>query len=70
MSVIQPVQRAQVVRPWLPELLPQFQHFVWLDCDLWVQNGEFMGPMIAGATRRPFGGGGSRQLALSRERSI
>src|SRR4029077_13016187 len=42
MSVIRPAQRAQVVRPWLPELLPQFQHFVWLDSDTWVQNGEFM----------------------------
>ena len=53
MSVIQPVQRAQAVRPWLPELLPQFQHFVWLDCDTWVQNGEFMGQMIAGANAAP-----------------
>ena len=53
MSVIRPVQRAQVVRPWLPELLPQFQHFVWLDCDLWVQNGEFMSLMIAGAHTMP-----------------
>ena len=53
MSVIQPVQRAQVVRPWLPELLPQVQHLVWLDCDLWVQNGEFMSLMIAGAHTMP-----------------
>jgi hypothetical protein len=53
MSVIEPVQRAQAVRPWLPELLPQFQHFVWLDSDTWVQNGEFMGHMIAGANVAP-----------------
>jgi hypothetical protein len=53
MSVIQPVQRAQAVRPWLPELLPQFQHFVWLDSDTWVQNNEFMGQMIAGANAAP-----------------
>jgi len=53
MSVIQPVQRAQVVRPWLPELLPQFEHFVWLDSDTWVQNNEFMGQMIAGANAAP-----------------
>ena len=52
-SVIKPAQRAQVVRPWLPELLPQFQHFVWLDSDTWVQNGEFMGHMIAGANVAP-----------------
>jgi len=53
MSVIRPAQRAQVVRPWLPELLPQFQHFVWLDSDTWVQNGEFMGLMSAGANIAP-----------------
>jgi hypothetical protein len=53
MSVIKPVQRAQAMRPWLPELLPQFQHLVWLDCDLWVQNGEFMSLMIAGAQTMP-----------------
>jgi hypothetical protein len=53
MAVIQPVQRAQVVRPWLPELLPQFEHFVWLDSDTWVQNNEFMGQMIAGANAAP-----------------
>jgi hypothetical protein len=53
MSVIKPVQRAQAVRPWLPELLPQVQHLVWLDCDLWVQNGEFMSLMIAGAHTMP-----------------
>jgi hypothetical protein len=53
MSVIEPAQRAQAVRPWLPELLPQFQHFVWLDSDTWVQNGEFMGHMIAGANVAP-----------------
>jgi hypothetical protein len=55
MSVIQPVQGAQVVRPWLPDLLPQFQHFVWLDSDTWVQNAEFMGHMIAGANAVPDG---------------
>ena len=53
MSVITPAQRAQVVRPWLPELLPQVRHFVWLDCDLWVQNGEFMNLMIAAAQMMP-----------------
>jgi len=53
MSVITPAQRAQVVRPWLPELLPQIRHFVWLDCDLWVQNGEFMNLMIAAAQMMP-----------------
>jgi hypothetical protein len=53
MSVITPVQRAMAVRPWLPELLPQFDHFVWLDCDLWVQNGDFMQQLRAGANAAP-----------------
>ena len=53
MSVIRPVQRAPVVRPWLPELVPQLQRFVWLDCGLWVQYGKFMSLMIAGAHRMP-----------------
>jgi hypothetical protein len=53
MSVVSPVQRAQVVRPWLPDLLPQYEHFVWLDCDLWVQNDEFMIMMRAGAKMAP-----------------
>jgi hypothetical protein len=52
MSVISPVHRAQVVRPWLPDLLPQ-DHFVWLDCDLWVQNRDFMSLMRAGAKMAP-----------------
>jgi hypothetical protein len=32
-GVIEPVQRALAVRPYLPALLPRFEHFVWLDCD-------------------------------------
>lgn len=51
-SVIKPHQRAQVVRPWLPELLPQIEHFIWLDCDLWVQNAMLLKVMRAGARIR------------------
>ena len=53
MSVISAAQRAQVVRPWLPDLLPQFEYLICLDCDLWVQNGEFMIVMRAGAKMAP-----------------
>lgn len=49
MSVIKPVQRAQVIRPWLPDLLSQFDLFIWLDCDMWVQNGDLMNVIRAGA---------------------
>ena len=30
MAVIRSSQRAQVVRPWIPDLLPQFDHLIWL----------------------------------------
>ncbi|MFI5011425.1 MAG: hypothetical protein ACHQAY_03665 [Hyphomicrobiales bacterium] len=53
MAVIRPVQRAQVVRPWLPELLPRFEHFIWLDCDLWLQNGDVVKVLRAGANAVP-----------------
>src|SRR5262245_21156666 len=33
LAVIKPHQRAQVVRPWLPQMLPQHEHLVWLDSD-------------------------------------
>ena len=53
MAVIKPVQRAQVVRPWLPALLPQYEHLIWLDCDLWLQNGELIALMRTGANLAP-----------------
>jgi len=53
MDVIKPVQRAQVVRPWLPFLLPQFEHIIWLDCDLWLQNGDLMHQMRFAANIAP-----------------
>jgi hypothetical protein len=53
MAVIKPVQRAQVVRPWLPALLPQYEHLIWLDCDLWLQNGELIAHLKAGAGIMP-----------------
>jgi hypothetical protein len=52
-AVIRPVHRALVVRPHLPALLPQFEHFVWLDCDVWVQDLDFMRIMSHGAHAAP-----------------
>jgi len=53
MSVISPVQRAQVVRPWLPDLFPGFELLIWLDCDLWLQNAEVIHHITAGANVLP-----------------
>lgn len=53
MAVITPVQRAMAMRPWLPQLLPQFDHIVWLDCDLWVQNGDVIKFLRGGAQAAP-----------------
>jgi hypothetical protein len=50
---MRPVHRALVIRPHLPALLPQFEHFVWLDCDVWVQNLDFMNVMWDGANSTP-----------------
>ena len=65
MAVITPVQRAMAMRPWLPQLLPQFDHIVWLDCDLWLQNGDVIRFLRGGAhTRARQHHGGARHLAL------
>ena len=52
-AVIRPAHRALVVRPHLPVLLPQFEHFIWLDCDVWVQDLNFMSAMLHGANVAP-----------------
>ena len=53
MSLITPARRAQVIRPWLPQLLPQFDHFIWLDCDLWLQDGRVVNMLRSGARVYP-----------------
>jgi hypothetical protein len=53
LSVITPSQRAMAMRPWLPQLVPDFEHLIWLDCDLWLQNGEVIHHMLAGANAAP-----------------
>jgi len=53
MAVITPTQRAMAMRPWLSELLPQFEHLIWLDCDTWLQNGDVIHCLRAGANAMP-----------------
>jgi len=53
MAVITPVQRAMAMRPWLPQILPQFDHIIWLDCDLWLQNGDVIRFLRGGAQAAP-----------------
>ena len=52
-AIIKPSQRAMVMRPWLPQMLPGYEHIIWLDCDLWLQNGEAIGHFRAGANMLP-----------------
>jgi len=53
MEVITPVQRAMAMRPWLPQILPHYDHFIWLDCDLWLQNGDVIRFLRGGAQTQP-----------------
>jgi hypothetical protein len=53
MAVIKPHQRAQVMRPWLPDMLPESEHIIWLDSDLWLQNGNVINILRAGAGLAP-----------------
>lgn len=39
-SVLQPYQYAQILRPWIPSLLPDYDDFIWFDSDIWLQNGD------------------------------
>ncbi len=40
LSVIEPYQRALVMRPWLPEILENYNLFIWFDADTWLQSDE------------------------------
>ncbi len=33
-----PYMRAQLVRPFLPQLLPDYERLAWLDADIWIQD--------------------------------
>ncbi len=52
-AVITPSQRAMAMRPWLPQLVPGYEHIIWLDCDLWLQNAEVIQYLRAGANASP-----------------
>src|SRR5215471_12820709 len=52
-AVITPAQRAMAMRPWLPKLITHYDHIVWLDCDLWVQNGDVIKHLRSGAQLMP-----------------
>jgi hypothetical protein len=40
LSVIEPYQRALVMRPWLPEILVGYDLYIWFDADTWLQSDD------------------------------
>lgn len=40
LSLIEPYQRALVMRPWLPEILTGYDLYIWFDADTWLQNDD------------------------------
>lgn len=52
-AVITPAQRAMAMRPWLPKLIPHYDHIVWFDCDMWVQDGKVINHLRNGAVIAP-----------------
>ena len=40
MDVIKPSQWAQVLRPWLPDIVPDCETLIWIDADIWFQTDE------------------------------
>lgn len=40
LALIKPYNVAQMVRPYLPELLGGYEAYLWLDSDIWVQDGR------------------------------
>jgi hypothetical protein len=40
LSVIEPYQRALVMRPWLPEILAGYDLYIWFDADTWLQSDD------------------------------
>lgn len=47
LDVIQPQQRAQVLRPWIPDLVTGYERYVWFDSDIWVQDGQVLSVLHA-----------------------
>ncbi|MBS0241645.1 MAG: hypothetical protein JSS20_05665 [Proteobacteria bacterium] len=44
-----PSFRAMTARPWLPRYFPGFETYVWLDADVWVQDGNALTLLIDSA---------------------
>lgn len=45
--------QAQYVRPFIPEIFPGYDYYVWLDSDTWVQDGETIRSLLNTVTRFP-----------------
>ncbi len=43
-----------VCRPFIPQIFPGYETYIWLDGDTWVQDGAALDLLIAGAGRRGF----------------
>ena len=50
LSVIEPYQRALVMRPWLPEILGGYDLYIWFDADTWLQSDDVI-KVICGSQR-------------------
>lgn len=48
-----PYMMGQVVRPYLPDLLPEHDIIIHLDCDVWVQNDEFLTVLLGCVAETP-----------------
>ena len=53
LSVIEPYQRALVMRPWLPEILDNYSLYIWFDADTWLQNDEVIKVIIGSQSVLP-----------------
>ena len=42
LDVINPAQRALIMRPWLPEIVEGYDLYIWLDADTWLQSDEII----------------------------
>ena len=42
LDVINPAQRALIMRPWLPEIIEDYSLYIWLDADTWLQSDEII----------------------------
>lgn len=50
-TVARAVDLSRWVRPMLPEIIPDFETYLWVDADAWVQNSDAVDWLFAGAER-------------------